>query len=73
MTVASEDCLYLNIWLPDKVILEDPPGKPNLFPVLVWIHGEGFLNGMDKTDYKSAAAFVVETDIILVSVQVSYF
>jgi len=32
----SEDCLYLNIYRPDK------PGK---FPVMVWIHGGGYLFG----------------------------
>jgi para-nitrobenzyl esterase len=32
----SEDCLFLNIYRPDK------PGK---FPVMVWIHGGGYLFG----------------------------
>lgn len=36
---SSEDCLYLNLWLPANT----EPGA-NL-PVMVWIHGGGFVGG----------------------------
>ncbi len=34
----SEDCLYLNIWIPAKIVNSHRP-------VLVWIHGGGFIEG----------------------------
>jgi len=34
----SEDCLYANVWAPEK-----PPSKR--LPVMVWIYGGGFVNG----------------------------
>jgi para-nitrobenzyl esterase len=37
-TPPAEDCLYLNVWAPEK------PASPKL-PVMVWIHGGGFVNG----------------------------
>jgi para-nitrobenzyl esterase len=36
-TPPSEDCLYLNVWAPEK--------RAAKLPVMVWIHGGGFVNG----------------------------
>lgn len=38
----SEDCLYLNIWAPKDFINHQ---TNNGYPVMVWIHGGGLVNG----------------------------
>src|SRR5215469_9335856 len=40
----KEDCLYLNVWRPEKA---EPHRKApdKKLPVMVWIYGGGFVNG----------------------------
>lgn len=38
-TTPAEDCLYLNVWKPASAKAGDK------LPVMVWIHGGGFVNG----------------------------
>ena len=46
---VSEDCLFLNIIVPQKVFEQAAPHRKPLAPVLVWIHGGGYTSG-EKTD-----------------------
>jgi len=55
---TSEDCLTLNVWTPP------PSEQPR--PVLVWIHGGGFVNG--SGDIYNARRMVGRGDIIVVTV-----
>ncbi|KAK9525411.1 hypothetical protein VZT92_016123 [Zoarces viviparus] len=41
--IVSEDCLYLNIFVPLDVDFSSPLGTP--LPVIVWIHGGDFIAG----------------------------
>lgn len=50
-TKPSEDCLYLNVWKP----ADAKPGD-NL-PVMVWVHGGGFVNGGSSSPAYSGKNF----------------
>lgn len=40
---VSEDCLYLNVFVPVDMNLSSPLRRP--LPVMVWIHGGDFIVG----------------------------
>ncbi len=50
-STRGEDCLVLNIWRPASLA----PGER--LPVLVWIHGGGFLNGAASIPFFDGSAF----------------
>ncbi len=57
----SEDCLYLNIWVPNNA-----EGKK--LPVAFWIHGGAFLSGY-ATEKEFDGEAYCKRDVILVSVE----
>ncbi|XP_065419299.1 acetylcholinesterase-like [Chrysemys picta bellii] len=58
-TPQSEDCLFLNIWVPH-------PRPPVLAPILVWIHGGGFYMGATSVELHSGR-FLAATEKVIVA------
>lgn len=56
----SEDCLYLNIWAPKPV----EGGK---LPVMVWIHGGGFVTGAGSLRYYDGE-YLAKKGVVLVTI-----
>ena len=57
--VMSEDCLYLNVWTPSA-------DKARKAPVMVWIHGGGFVGGGANTPSYDGAA-LARKGVVVVS------
>ncbi len=56
---ASEDCLTLNVWVPDK------HAEPKL-PVMVWIYGGGFVAGT-TSEARQDGSHLAQHGVIVVS------
>lgn len=57
---SSEDCLFLNVWKPASAT------KQARLPVMVWIHGGGFVFGSGSSPGVEGAAFTKQ-GVLLVS------
>ena len=58
---SSEDCLFLNIWRPSDL------GPEDRLPVMVWIHGGGFVGGSGSSPGIAGNRFAKE-GIVLITI-----
>ncbi|KDR08515.1 Acetylcholinesterase, partial [Zootermopsis nevadensis] len=67
-TNVSEDCLYLNIWVPQRVRMRHSGERPKV-PILVWIYGGGYMSGTSTLDVYDADIIAATSDVIVASMQ----
>jgi para-nitrobenzyl esterase len=60
LPAPSEDCLYLNVWTPAKSVNEK-------VPVMVWIHGGGFVAGT-PAERTYDGAWLAKNGVLVVSI-----
>ena len=56
---SDEDCLYLNVWLPNDAVKDAP--------VFVWIHGGGFVEGSGSDSLYNGANIAATENAIVVT------
>ncbi|XP_056307596.1 uncharacterized protein ces2b isoform X3 [Danio aesculapii] len=61
MVDSAEDCLYLNVYTPSK------PGGNDKLPVMVWIHGGGFM--MASASLFDGHVLAAYQDVVVVVIQ----
>ncbi|XP_066999998.1 acetylcholinesterase [Anabrus simplex] len=68
-TNISEDCLYLNLWVPQRLRLRHGGRERPKVPVLVWIYGGGYMSGTSTLDVYDADIVAATSDVIVASMQ----
>ena len=59
--MASEDCLFLNVWTP-------APGDGGRRPVMVWLHGGGFSAGSGSSRTYDGVNLCTGGDVVVVTI-----
>lgn len=66
-TPISEDCLYLNLWVPTKLRRSPTNNSHGNGTVLIWIYGGGYMSGTSTLEVYDALILAGTNDIIVVS------
>ncbi|KAI5645521.1 carboxylesterase family domain-containing protein [Phthorimaea operculella] len=61
--IGNEDCLVLNVYTPSL-----PTAGAEPLPVMVYIHGGGFVYGHGTDDCNNGPEFLMEKDVVLVAI-----
>lgn len=65
---GSEDCLFLNIWTPHLPKPSSEAAQGHLKPVMFWIHGGAFANGMGSDDTFDGGSLASRGDVVVVTI-----
>ena len=65
-TPISEDCLYLNLWVPTKFRRHNNKEVKNA-TVMIWIHGGGYTKGTSTLDLYYGLTLAAMNDVIVAS------
>ena len=69
-TVLSEDCLYLNLWVPKKfrqVAFDGSNSTLTNASVMIWIHGGGYSKGGSSVELYDGLTLAATNDVIVAS------
>lgn len=61
---SNEDCLYLNVWRP----AESGRRASSPLPVIVWVHGGGFVEGYGAAKQYDATRLAADANAVVVTV-----
>lgn len=64
-TPISEDCLYLNLWVPSKFRKSNQQSNAT---ILIWIYGGGYMSGTSSLDVYDALIMAATNDVIVASI-----
>ncbi|CAK8684419.1 unnamed protein product [Clavelina lepadiformis] len=63
----SEDCLYLNVYVPIDTTLPVDYVSANKYAVMVWVHGGSYMTGNVSPDFQGDV-FAAQNNVIVVTV-----
>ncbi|KAG2130975.1 Alpha/Beta hydrolase protein [Suillus bovinus] len=63
----SEDCLFLNVYIPGNEVVATPEGG---LPVVVWIHGGGYIEGASSS--YNGTDLIIDSNYGVITVLIQY-